>query len=234
MQTIMIVPLVGGIPQFPTNAQHNYTLFDGDLTGWSRLDNDPPDATEARILVTTSEARMAELRALPTLSEPIYPALPASGWLDAGDIYVYGDDLLIVRQSHNRTEWPPEQTPALFSAYRVDTGTGVLAWVANETVILGDRRTYDGTVYECIQAHTTQSDWTPTATLGVLWQIYQEAPHSAWSYPVAYTGDNTAGTGNGDQVTYNGHLYRCLQSHTSQVTWTPDVTPALWLDLGAM
>ncbi|MFB7947504.1 M28 family peptidase [Kitasatospora phosalacinea] len=32
----------------------------------------------------------------------------------------------------------------------------------------------------------------------------------------------------GDQVTYNGVSYRCLQGHTSQSTWTPDVVPALW------
>ncbi|MFF0298548.1 M28 family peptidase [Kitasatospora sp. NPDC004614] len=32
----------------------------------------------------------------------------------------------------------------------------------------------------------------------------------------------------GDVVTYNGVSYRCLQAHTSQSTWTPDVVPALW------
>ncbi|GLW54828.1 M28 family peptidase [Kitasatospora phosalacinea] len=32
----------------------------------------------------------------------------------------------------------------------------------------------------------------------------------------------------GDTVTYNGVSYRCLQAHTSQSTWTPDVVPALW------
>ncbi|MFD8478238.1 M28 family peptidase [Kitasatospora sp. NPDC059673] len=32
----------------------------------------------------------------------------------------------------------------------------------------------------------------------------------------------------GDVVTYNGVGYRCLQAHTSQSTWTPDVVPALW------
>ena len=33
----------------------------------------------------------------------------------------------------------------------------------------------------------------------------------------------------GDRVQYNGVLYKCIQSHTAQSDWTPDVTPALWV-----
>ena len=33
----------------------------------------------------------------------------------------------------------------------------------------------------------------------------------------------------GDRVKYNGLLYRCVQAHTSQAEWTPDVVPALWV-----
>src|SRR5436305_585741 len=32
----------------------------------------------------------------------------------------------------------------------------------------------------------------------------------------------------GDFVRYHGSVYRCVQSHTSLNTWTPDVVPALW------
>ncbi|WP_282204163.1 M28 family peptidase [Kitasatospora fiedleri] len=41
-----------------------------------------------------------------------------------------------------------------------------------------------------------------------------------WAAGVAYKA--------GDVVTYNGVGYKCLQGHTSQSTWTPDVVPALW------
>jgi len=54
----------------------------------------------------------------------------------------------------------------------------------------------------------------------------------AWAAGVKYTGDNTAGTGKGDVVTYNGRRYRCWQTHTSQVGWEPPRVPALWIDLG--
>ena len=33
----------------------------------------------------------------------------------------------------------------------------------------------------------------------------------------------------GDRVKYNSLLYRCVQAHTSQADWTPNVTPALWV-----
>ena len=32
----------------------------------------------------------------------------------------------------------------------------------------------------------------------------------------------------GDRVNYNATLYRCLQPHTAQETWKPDVSPSLW------
>ena len=28
---------------------------------------------------------------------------------------------------------------------------------------------------------------------------------------------------------FNGKLYKCIQAHTTQADWAPDVTPALWV-----
>ena len=33
----------------------------------------------------------------------------------------------------------------------------------------------------------------------------------------------------GDRIRYGETLYKCLLSHTSQATWTPDVSPSLWV-----
>lgn len=30
---------------------------------------------------------------------------------------------------------------------------------------------------------------------------------------------------------YNGKLYKCVQKHTTQADWTPDKTPALWVEV---
>ena len=32
----------------------------------------------------------------------------------------------------------------------------------------------------------------------------------------------------GDRVRYDGVLYRCIQDHTAQATWTPERAPSLW------
>lgn len=42
-----------------------------------------------------------------------------------------------------------------------------------------------------------------------------------WIYPKAYIV--------GERIQHNGILYKCIQPHTSQEDWTPDLTPALWV-----
>ena len=33
----------------------------------------------------------------------------------------------------------------------------------------------------------------------------------------------------GDRVSYEGTLFKCLQAHTAQSNWKPDVSPSLWV-----
>ena len=35
----------------------------------------------------------------------------------------------------------------------------------------------------------------------------------------------------GERIRYNEVLYKCVQAHTSQEQWTPDITPALWTEV---
>lgn len=34
-----------------------------------------------------------------------------------------------------------------------------------------------------------------------------------------------------DRIRYADKLYKCVQPHTSQTEWTPDKTPALWVEV---
>lgn len=43
-------------------------------------------------------------------------------------------------------------------------------WRSGETLAVGDRRAYEGVLYEVIQAHTTQDDWTPDV-VPALWAV---------------------------------------------------------------
>lgn len=45
----------------------------------------------------------------------------------------------------------------------------------------------------------------------------------AWTADNAYELD--------ERIRYGEKLYRCVQAHTSQADWTPDVTPALWTEV---
>lgn len=133
--------------------------------------------------------------------------------------YLYKGDVLKCRQTHNRTIYEPKDTPALFSFFRDNSDQ--LEWIAGEQVEVGWMRIYNGTKYEVIQAHQTQEDWTPIATLNVLWKVYVDPlAGNEWQIGVAYKVN--------DIVTYQGSTYKCLQAHTSQTGWTPIAVPALW------
>ena len=45
----------------------------------------------------------------------------------------------------------------------------------------------------------------------------------AWAVGVEYAADV--------RVRYGEKLFKCVQAHTSQADWTPDVTPALWTEV---
>ena len=44
-------------------------------------------------------------------------------------------------------------------------------------------------------------------------------------YPVWMVGISVA---KDSRYQYNGKLYKCVQAHTTQADWTPDITPNLW------
>lgn len=106
------------------------------------------------------------------VSANIFPPLPASGWLKEGVIYSYGNGAVMVRQPHERTVYAPELTPALFSFYRENTEGQ--EWIPNEPITINATRIYEGKTYKCIKPHTSQVDWTPLLTLGVLWEEVQQ------------------------------------------------------------
>jgi len=159
----------------------------------------------------------------------VFPPLPSSGTLKMGEIYSYGNGAVMVRQTHERTIYTPEQTPALFSFYR-DNASAELAWMEGEKVEAGWKRTYGGKTYECLQAHQTQADWTPTATLGALWKVYTEEDEEeipVWKQP---TGAHDAYR-LGAKVhfpTINDPVYESLIDYN---TYSPAIYPTGWKKL---
>ena len=91
----------------------------------------------------------------------------------------------------------------------------IAPWKIKESVKVGDRRRFDGALYKCVQAHTTQADWTPDIT-PALWVAVSIEEYPEWVQP---TGAHDA-YNIGDKVTYNGNRYVCAVNGN---VYAPDV-----------
>lgn len=109
------------------------------------------------------------------------------------------------------TDEQAASVPALYSAW--ETGTSYNA---------GDRRTYGGVLYKCLQAHTSQDDWTPDVAVSLWATVLIPDPDVIpdWVQP-----DSTNAYMKGDKVRYNGVVYRSLIDNN---VWSPDAYPAGW------
>lgn len=89
------------------------------------------------------------------------------------------------------------------------------AWEAGKTSVVNNRVRYEDTLYKCIQAHTSQADWMPSAT-PALWKTVSVDEYPEWVQP---TGAHDA-YNIGDKVTYNGQRYVCTSNAN---VYAPDV-----------
>ena len=103
------------------------------------------------------------------------------------------------------------------------TTSEVPKWSAGQPVTVGTQRWHDNVLYKCVQAHTTQSDWSPPV-VPALWTPLR-ADLAAWVQP---TGAHDAYP-LGARVTFNGRVY---ESKIAANVWSPAVYPAGWTDLG--
>ena len=82
---------------------------------------------------------------------------------------------------------------------------------------------YGGRLWECVQAHSSQADWTPPAAVS-LWSEVKVDPETGldeWKQPTgAHDAYNT-----GDRVLYKGEVYESLINGN---TWAPDAYPQGW------
>lgn len=119
-------------------------------------------------------------------------------------------------------------TSTLPEEQALEIATVYPAWEPNKAYAVGDIISYgtnsvgDPQLYKVVQAHTSQTEWTPDTTPS----LYEAFGLNAEGYPLwaqpsgAHDAYNT-----GDIVDYNGTLYRSLIDGN---TWSPDVYPAGW------
>lgn len=77
-------------------------------------------------------------------------------------------------------------------------------WETNTAYAVGDRRQYDGLLYRCVQAHTSQDDWTPSQ-VPALWVRTWTDEWPEWIQPQgAHDAYNR-----GDKCSYKGKHWIC-------------------------
>lgn len=93
-------------------------------------------------------------------------------------------------------------------------------WEIGAAYAVNDRRRYGANLYKCVQAHTSQADWTPDAVPALWVKVSVEE----WPEFVQPTGAHDA-YNTGDKVTYNGKRYVSLIDAN---VYSPDAYPAGW------
>jgi len=89
-------------------------------------------------------------------------------------------------------------------------------WQAGVKYEANALREYEGKLYRCIQAHTSQEDWTPSSASS-LWKLAGDPAeeYPLWSQPVGAMDAYSIG----DKVTYEGKHY---VSEADSNVWVPD------------
>jgi hypothetical protein len=139
-----------------------------------------------------------------------------------GDVVQYAGNLYEAVQGHTpEAAWTPDVARALWKRF-YEPADDPWPWVqplaAFDSYPVGARVTHGGKTWVNELAANV---WQPGVTG---WkEVTAGGGPNEWDFPVAYK--------TGDVVTYGGKQYQCLQGHTSQAGWTPDVVPALWKPL---
>lgn len=90
-------------------------------------------------------------------------------------------------------------------------------WASDTVYSVGARRQYDGVLYRCLQAHTSQIDWAPDVAVSLWAQVLIPDPEviPEWVQPGS-TNPYMAG----DKVTHNGKTWI---STIDNNVWEPGV-----------
>lgn len=90
-------------------------------------------------------------------------------------------------------------------------------WVVGIEYKVGEMRNYDDILYRCVQAHTSQTDWTPDITASLWVKVGDPAEeYPNWSQPIgSHDAYNT-----GDKVSFNGKHW---SSTVDANVWQPGV-----------
>ena len=85
-----------------------------------------------------------------------------------------------------------------------------------------------GKLYRCVQAHTSQTDWTPDAAPALWTEVARPGEIPVWKQP---SGAQDAYR-KGDRVRYPDESGPVYESLTDGNVWPPDAYPEGWRKIG--
>ena len=171
-------------PDRITSIDWQCVASEGELAkrayGQSAVDLDASTATEQEVIdaakaenpeVEDNLAARFDAIATPTAGTgkpwlQQFPVWRAGVSYAVDDVVNYQGTAYVVIQAHtSQVDWIPPLVPALFN---VNQDPADPEWAAGVQYGTGDLVNYQGTQYECIQAHTSQVGWEPT-NVPALW-----------------------------------------------------------------
>ena len=98
-------------------------------------------------------------------------------------------------------------------------------WKGDTSYDVNDRVSYEGMLYKCLQAHTSQATWVPTDSTSLWAKVLIPDPEVIpdWEQP-----DSTNPYMKGDKVRYNSKVYESLIDNN---IWSPEAYPAGWSEV---
>ena len=100
-------------------------------------------------------------------------------------------------------------------------------WATDTVYALNVRVRYGDKLYKCVQAHTSQSDWTPDATPALWTEVAKPGEIPVWKQP---TGAQDA-YNKGDKVHYPTAEDPVYESLIDANVYSPEAYPAGWKQL---
>ena len=89
-------------------------------------------------------------------------------------------------------------------------------WMPDKTYVLNERVKYNDKLYKCVQAHTSQSDWTPDAVPALYVKVAIPGAIPEWEQPLGFQDAYHTG----DKVMHNGKVW---ESTIDNNVWEPGV-----------
>ena len=202
-----------GLPKTGTlkngSTVSNYNLLPHDVLlaeGWLPLIDEPPAVNEGfQAVLTGYEIYADRVETLYSIEEIIPTPLSESKIKESASLKAQQLAVKPLIQADSISSDEILEIAPLFPAYEVGKAYSV-----------GDIFTYQRSLYEVIQAHTSQADWPPDSTLSLYKNHTPVGEIEEWRQPLgAHDAYMT-----GDRVLFNGEVYI---SNVDNNVWSPDV-----------